>query len=186
MAAHAETEGDAMAEEKLSRPQRPNDLTPFLGKQFIYTYDNGYHNEFYIKNDHTVDYRIHGGTLKGRWVRDQEANIVPLASDIVKVSWEEPAGTVVSIAIMLSQRLVHGSIYFPRWIAEDPRPTVCYQNDHLDRLKQLRDAGPTFPRMVVNEFATITFVEDRGQNNEEVIACAPDQLPEGYANRQNV
>jgi phenolic acid decarboxylase len=87
---------------------------------------------------------------------------------------------------MLSQRLVHGSIFFPRWIAEDPKQTVCYQNDHLDRLKQLRDAGPTFPRMVINEFATITFVEDRGQNNEEVIACAPDQLPKGYADRQNV
>jgi phenolic acid decarboxylase len=175
-----------MTEENLSQSRRSNDLTPFLGKHYIYTYDNGYHNEFYIKNDHTVDYRIHGGTLKGRWVRNQQAHIARLADDVVKLSWEEPAGTVVSIAIMLSQRLVHGSIFFPRWIAEDPKQTVCYQNDHLDRLKQLRDAGPTFPRMVVNEFATITFVEDRGQNNEEVIACAPDQLPEGYADRQNV
>jgi phenolic acid decarboxylase len=161
-------------------------LAPFLGKQFIYLYDHGYHNEFYIKNDHTVDYRIHGGTLKGRWVRDQEANIVRLMDDIVKVSWEEPSGAIVSIVIMVSQRKVHGSIFFPRWIAEDPKKVVCFQNDHLEQLRQYRDAGPTFPRMVIYEFATITYIEDRGQNNEEVIACAPDQLPAGYADRRNV
>ena len=38
-----------MTEENLSQSRRSNDLTPFLGKHYIYTYDNGYHNEFYIK-----------------------------------------------------------------------------------------------------------------------------------------
>jgi phenolic acid decarboxylase len=84
---------------------------------------------------------------------------------------------------MPSQRKVHGSIFFPRWIAEDPGKTACFQNDHLDQMKSYRDAGPLFPRMVVDEFATITLIEDRGQNNEEVISCAPDQLPDGYADR---
>ena len=36
------------------------DLQDFLGTHFIYTYDNGWEYEWYAKNDHTVDYRIHG------------------------------------------------------------------------------------------------------------------------------
>lgn len=37
------------------------ELEDFLGTHFIYTYDNGWKYEWYTKNDHTVDYRIHGG-----------------------------------------------------------------------------------------------------------------------------
>lgn len=35
-------------------------LEDFLGTHFIYTYDNGWEYEWYAKNDHTVDCRIHG------------------------------------------------------------------------------------------------------------------------------
>ena len=38
--------------------------------------------EWYCKNDHTVDYRIHGGMVKGRWVKDQEAHINLLTDGI--------------------------------------------------------------------------------------------------------
>jgi phenolic acid decarboxylase len=38
---------------------------------------------------------------------------------------------------------------------------------------------------VVDEFAEITFIEDCGANNEEVVACAPERLPAGYAARRN-
>ena len=44
------------------------ELDDFLGTHFIYTYDNGWEYEWYAKNDHTVDYRIHGGMVAGRWV----------------------------------------------------------------------------------------------------------------------
>ncbi|CDI57576.1 Protein of unknown function [Lactobacillus helveticus CIRM-BIA 951] len=37
-----------------------------MGTHFIYTYDNGWEYEWYCKNDHTVDYRIHGGMVAGR------------------------------------------------------------------------------------------------------------------------
>ncbi len=47
-------------------------LDDFLGTHFIYTYDNGWEYEWYAKNDHTVDYRIHGGMVKGRWGIDNE------------------------------------------------------------------------------------------------------------------
>lgn len=42
-------------------------LDDFLGTHFIYTYDNGQEYEWYAKNDHTIDYRIHGGMGAGRW-----------------------------------------------------------------------------------------------------------------------
>ena len=38
-------------------------LDDFLGTHFIYTYDNGWEYEWYAKNDHTIDYRIHGGMV---------------------------------------------------------------------------------------------------------------------------
>jgi phenolic acid decarboxylase len=164
---------------------KPNELTPFLGKHFIYTYDNGWQYELYIKNERTIDYRIHTGMVGGRWVRNQQAHIVRLADDVVKVSWDEPTGTTVSVAFMLTARKIHGVIFFPQWIAQNPKKTVCFQNDHLAEMKKYRDAGPTYPKLVIDEFATITFLEDSGQNNDEVIAVAPDKLPKGYASRKN-
>jgi phenolic acid decarboxylase len=50
-------------------------------------------------------------------------------------------------------------------------------------MMRLRDAGPTYPKLVFDEFAPITYVEDCSQDNEDVISCAPDQLPAGYAMR---
>jgi hypothetical protein len=44
----------------------------------------------------------------GRWVRDQEAHIVRLSDDIVKVSWDEPTGTTVSVSVDFAARRLHG------------------------------------------------------------------------------
>lgn len=164
---------------------KPEELTGFVGRHFIYTYDNGWQYELYVKNDRTIDYRIHSGMVGGRWVRDQIAHIVRLAPDVYKISWDEPTGTTVSVAFNLKERKLHGVIFFPQWIAKDPKKTVCFQNEHIDEMMAFRDAGPTYPKMVVDEFATLTFEEDSGANNEEVINCAPSELPEGYAARRN-
>ena len=55
-------------------------------------------------------------------------------------------------------------------------------------MRQYRDAGRTYtyPILVVNEFADITFIEDRGTDDETVITCAPEDLPSGYATRKNI
>ena len=164
---------------------KPAELTRFIGKHFIYTYDNGWQYEMYLKNDRTIDYRIHSGMVGGRWVRDQEAHIVRLSDDVCKISWDEPTGTAVSVAINFAERNLHGIIFFPQWIARDPAKTVCFQNDHLDAMHQYRDAGPTYPKLVIDEFAPVTFLEDCGRDNETVIACAPADLPAGYAARRN-
>jgi phenolic acid decarboxylase len=164
---------------------RPEELSAFVGKHLIYTYENGWQYEIYIKNAYTVDYRIHSGLVGGRWVRDQKAHIVRLAEDIYKVSWDEPTGTAVSLTFMLASRTTHGVAFFPNWIVNDPEKTVCFQNDRLDTMRACRDAGPTYPKLVIDEFSTITFVEECGPDNEEVIACPPGELPAGFAGRRN-
>ncbi len=164
---------------------RPNELTTFIGKHFIYTYENGWQYELYVKNERTIDYRIHSGMVGGRWVRDQEAHIVRLSDDVFKISWDEPTGTNVSVAFNLATHIIHGVIFFPQWVAQDPKKTVCFQNDRLHEMRALRDAGPTYPKLVIDEFADVTFTEDRGADDQTVISCPPSELPEGYAARRN-
>ena len=79
-----------------------------------------------------------------------------------------------------------GATFFPRWIEEEPKKIIGFQNEKIDLMRQYRDAGPTYPTMLVDEFADITFVEDCGRDDESVIACAPEDLPAGYATRRNV
>jgi phenolic acid decarboxylase len=164
---------------------KPETLGRFIGKHFIYTYENGWQYEMYIKSDRVIDYRIHSGMVGGRWVRDQLAHIVRLSDDVYKVSWDEPTGTTVSVAVNLAERQLHGVIFFPQWIALHPELTVCFQNDHLDKMQAYRDAGPTYPKLVIDEFAAITYLEDCAPGDERVIDCAPAQLPSGYAARRN-
>jgi phenolic acid decarboxylase len=57
-------------------------------------------------------------------------------------------------------RQLHGVIFFPHWVAQDSKKTVCFQNQHLDLMRQYRDAGPTYPKLVIDEFAPVTFLED--------------------------
>lgn len=163
----------------------PSELTGFIGKHFIYTYANGWQYEMYLKNDRVIDYRIHSGMVGGRWVRDQEAHIVRLSDDVCKVSWDEPTGTSVSVAINFAERKLHGVIFFPQWIAQEPGKTVCFQNEHLEAMHRYRDAGPTYPKLVIDEFAPLTFLEDCGRDNQQVIECGPTELPDGYTARRN-
>lgn len=165
--------------------QNDNALNGIIGKHFIYTYDNGWQYEIYVKNADTFDYRIHSGMVGGRWVTDQKAFIVAISDSVFKISWDEPTGTTVSLSINTTARHLHGVIFFPRWVAEAPEKTVCYQNEHLDLMKQYRDAGPTYPKLVIDEFATITFAEDCGANRNDVINCPPSELPAQYVSRRS-
>jgi phenolic acid decarboxylase len=164
---------------------KPEELVGFVGRHFIYTYANGWQYELYVKNERTIDYRIHSGLVGGRWVRDQAVHMVRLGDSVFKISWDEPTGTCVSVAFNVVERKVHGVIFFPRWIAEDPKKTVCFQNDHLDTMRAYRDAGPTYPKLVIDEFADVTFMKLIAANDETVIACPPADLPAGYAARRN-
>ena len=145
----------------------------FVGTQFIYTYDNGWEYEFYVKNEDTVDYRIHSGMVGGRWVRDQKADIVKLTDGVYKVCWTEPTGTDVALNFMPKENKIHGVIFFPKWVHEHPEITVCYQNDFIPLMEESRLKYDTYPKYVVPEFATITYMKQVGANNEKIIAEAP-------------
>ncbi|GGX88825.1 phenolic acid decarboxylase [Streptomyces minutiscleroticus] len=164
-------------------PVPPQDLSGIVGHRFIYTYANGWQYEMYVKNATTIDYRIHTGMVGGRWVKDQEVDLVQLADDVYKVSWNEPTGTSVVVNVLPGRRVLHGTIFFPQWIEQDGGRTVLYQNDHLDEMRAYRDAGPTYPIYVVPEFARITLFEYVGEDDESVVSVAPADLPAGFADR---
>ncbi|WP_439234491.1 phenolic acid decarboxylase [Lonepinella koalarum] len=149
------------------------DLDQFLGSHFIYTYANGWEYEFYVKNENTVDYRIHSGMVGGRWVRDQKADIVKLTDGVFKVTWTEPTGTDVALDFMPNEKRLHGVIFFPKWVHEHPEITVRYQNDFIPLMEESREKYETYPKYVVPEFADITFMRNEGINNEKVISEAP-------------
>ena len=62
-----------------------HDLSGFVGKHLVYTYDNGWNYEIYVKTK-TPDYRIHSGLVGNRWVKDQQAYIVRVGESIYKIS----------------------------------------------------------------------------------------------------
>ena len=155
------------------------ELEDFIGTHFIYTYDNGWEYEWYAKNDHTVDYRIHGGMVKGRWVKDQEADIVKLTDGVFKITWTEPTGTDVALDFMPNEKKLHGMIFFPKWVEEQPEITVTFQNEHIAEMEAAREKYETYPKLLVPEFATITYMGDAGIYNEDVISEEPyDGMPD--------
>ncbi|MFI0165697.1 phenolic acid decarboxylase [Streptomyces sp. NPDC017095] len=177
--------GTGAFETTVAQPVPPQDLSGIVGHRFIYTYANGWQYEMYVKNDHTIDYRIHSGHVGGRWVKDQEVDLVRLDDDVYKVSWTEPTGTSVSVNVLPGKRRLHGVIFFPDWIREHGERTVLYQNDHLDEMRKYRDEGPTYPIYVVPEFARITLFEYVGADDESVVSVAPGDLPAGWSHRTN-
>jgi phenolic acid decarboxylase len=163
------------------------DLKPILDKHFIHQCIQGEQFDIYIKNKTTIDFRTHTGVVADRWVKGQHANIARLSSsaNLFNVSWHEATGTCVSFAINLDEHLIHLSLFFPCWIVNEPQKTIGFENEHIDNIHQEPDAGPTYPIKILDEFSKITFLEDCGEDNEMVIACHPNELPAGYANRIN-
>ncbi len=119
----------------------------------------------------------------GRWVTDQEADIVMLTEGIYKISWTEPTGTDVALDFMPNEKKLHGTIFFPKWVEEHPEITVTYQNEHIDLMEESREKYETYPKLVVPEFANITYMVNAGQNNEDVISEAPyTEMPNDIRN----
>jgi phenolic acid decarboxylase len=141
----------------IEHPAPEQDLDAIVGHRLIYTYANGWQYEMYVKNATTIDYRIHTGMVGGRWVKDQEVDLVGLGRGVFKVSWNEPTGTSVVVNIVPEDRV----------------------------LRRFRDEGPTYPVYVVPEFAHITLFEHVGTDDETVIDTAPGDLPPGFADRSN-
>lgn len=157
-----------------------HDIGGFIGKHIVYTYDNGWNYEIYVKNADTIDYRIHSGIVADRWVKDQKVFIARVGQEIYKISWTEPTGTDVSLIANLQDMIYHGTIFFPRWVISNPEKTVCFQNAHIAKMEAYRSAGPAYPTEVIDEFATITFVRDCGPDDDTVINCPASALPADF------
>lgn len=136
-----------------------------------------------MKNAGEIDYRIHSGDVAGRWVKGQPVQLSRLGEQVFTVSWNEPTGTCVSLVVNLADRWVHGAIFFAQWVHQDPARTALFQNEHLDEMYALRDQGPVAPLELLDEAATITFVEQCDVDDDTVIDRAPSELPEGYVDR---
>lgn len=150
-----------------------NNLEKFIGMHFIYDYANGWEYELYVKNEDTIDYRIHSGMVGGRWVKNQKVDLVELTDDVYKISWTEPTGTDVSLNFMPKENKLHGVIFFPKWVHEHPEITVCFQNEHIALMEESRLKYETYPKYVVPEFGHIFYSKNEGKNNEKVISEAP-------------
>lgn len=121
--------------------------------------------------------------VAGRWVTDQEANIVMLTEGIYKIAWTEPTGTDVALDFLPNEKKLNGTIFFPKWVQEHPEITVTCQNEHIDLMEETREKFETYPKLVVPEFANITYIGDAGQNNNDVIAQAPyEGMPDDICN----
>ena len=53
------------------KPQPDQDLSGLVGKHIIYTYANGWHYEYYFRNENAGDYRIASGMVADRWMINQ-------------------------------------------------------------------------------------------------------------------
>ncbi len=149
------------------------DLSGIVGHHIVYTYDNDWKYEMYIKNASTIDYHVHTGDVGGRVVKGQPVDLVQVDDDHYKASWTEPTGTSVAVNYLPGKRRVHGSTFFPQWVAADGAKIAVYQNDHLDEMRRLRAAGPTYPIEVITEFATIASFTFVGVDDESVIPAPP-------------
>jgi phenolic acid decarboxylase len=156
------------------------DLREIIGRHLMYIHANGWQVELYVKAAKSLDYRIHNGVFGGRWVTDQRVWIGRVGDGVFSLVWEEPTGATVSLVINLLWREIHGTLCLPRWLANEPRKGACHQNAHPGLIRMYRDAGPSYPKEVIDQFATITFIEDCGPDRTDVINCAPGALPAGY------
>ena len=160
---------EAQQQQSVDLAPFPQDLSGIVGHHIVYTYANDWKYEMYFKNATTIDYHVHSGDVGGRVVKGQQVDLVRLDDDHYKLSWTEPTGTSVAVNYLPGKRRVHGSTFFPQWVAADGSKIAVYQNDHLDEMRRLRAAGPTYPIEVITEFATITSFTFVGVDDESVI-----------------
>ena len=170
---------------EIIKTQPDQDFSELVGKHIIYTYANGWQYEYYFRNESEGDYRIGSGMVAGRWTTNQKLLISNMGHGTYKVAWVEPTGTVCSLDINFRERWLHGFFGLAQWINNSPELSTVHQNLHLKEMREHRDNGPLYPLFVQFDFAEITFMEDCGRDNDDVISCGPGELPAGYLERKN-
>ena len=111
-------------------------------------------------------------------VGKDQADIVKLTDGVFKITWTEPTGTTWHWTLCQMKKL-HGMIFFLNGLKEHPEITVTFQNEHIAEMEAAREKYETYPKLLVPEFATITYMGDAGIDNEDVISEEPyDGMPD--------
>ncbi|MGW4355443.1 phenolic acid decarboxylase [Nocardia sp. NPDC004582] len=173
------------AEEAATVPAWAGDLTGIVGQHLIYTYENGWKYELYVRNSHTVAFRCLMGPMFGRWSTEQPAKIVQLGDGLFKLAWVEPTGTVTVVIAWLTERRVHTTICYPQWMLDYPEFTLGRYEDYIPEITAARNRGPAYPQTLVASTGHITFLEARTPDDDAVIDRPPGKLPRDYADRAN-
>jgi phenolic acid decarboxylase len=129
-----------------------------VGKKIKYRYENGWEYHVYYESEEKVSYEVVSGPFGSRkasqktWSRE-------VAPDIFMVGWYEETGTIVVQVVNLNSMQVTSFAGFPRWVFDNPGVTHGQKEDNLERIMQMREAGPDAPREIFFESGTIFAVE---------------------------
>ena len=129
------------------------------------------------EQDDAIYLRRNAAIEQERIIKENELNTEIKVAEKEKEKNEKKQEMKLSIQrhelAMEKEKKVHGVIFFPKWVHDHPEITVCFQNEHIDRMEEARAKYETHPKYVVPEFADITYAKNEGTDNEKVIAQAP-------------
>jgi phenolic acid decarboxylase len=132
-----------------------------VGKKIKYRYENGWEYHAYYESEQKISYEVVSGPFGSRkasqktWSRE-------VAPNVFMVGWCEETGTIVVQVVNLNSMQVTSFAGFPRWVFDNPGVTHGQKEDNLERIMQMREAGPDAPREIFFESGTIFAVEQIG------------------------
>ncbi len=130
-----------------------------IGKKVKYRYENGWEYNVHYESEKKVSYEVVSGPFGSRKAY-QVTYSREVAPNVVMVGWYEETGTIVVQVVNLNAMQVTSFAGFPRWLFDNPQVSHGKKEDNLEKLKQLREAGPDAPREIFFETGTIFEVED--------------------------
>ena len=129
-----------------------------IGKKLKYRYENGWEYHVHYESEKKVSYEVVSGPFGSRKAH-QVTYCKEVAPKVVMIGWYEETGTIVVQVVNLNTMKVTSFAGFPRWVFDNPGVTHGEKEDNLDKIKQLREAGPDAPREIFFETGTIFQVE---------------------------
>ena len=129
-----------------------------VGKKIKYRYENGWEYHAYYESEEKISYEVVSGPFGSRKAY-QATRSREVAPGVFMIGWYEETGTIVVKVVNLNSMEVTSFAGFPRWVFDNPGLTHGEKDNNLDRIRQLRDAGPDAPREIFFETGTIFSVE---------------------------
>ncbi|BGP21350.1 phenolic acid decarboxylase [Rhodotorula toruloides] len=130
-----------MAGTNESRPVPAHFEEELFNKHLEYTYDNGWKYEFWVPNYERIVYTIHGGPMSGR-SNYQTAYYQRIRPNLWQISWLEETGTVVSMALDLTEQRVTTFMSFSWGHWNRAEEAHGYKRDKLEKWRELANDTP--------------------------------------------